>query len=605
MTELVSAGFSFVLALALRLAFVVQTMDDPFLDRRMVDEIDYHQMAQRFVQGAWPGPEALFRPPLHPLFLGCVYRLVGDGIFDVKLVQVAVGALVAPLTGWLATRALGSARAGLVAGLLVACNGTLVYYDADLLAASLDVLLVTAALAAIVRADAAARYRDWAIAGLVTGLAAANRGEAVLLVPVVAAWSVLGRNGGGDRVGWQRVGRRLTVFAGSALLVVSPIAWHNARYDANPEGAYSLGLDHRDPAPASFAVTLGRIATGRYSPLGWADGVNLYIGNVPEERGPNRYDDVRHFRRYLELEAEPWKHGAATAHEHSAWFRHEALAHVASRPGAWLALMGRKALDAVNGFEIPRGTNLYADRSFSAVLAALLWDGPIRFPAGVLLPLGLAGGWVLRRDRRCALLGLALLVQLGFVAAFFVTARYRAPALPIATVLAVGLVARVALRARAGMPWSGGEIACAVAVALLVAIANVRLSDQSTARSANEHYELAGQLVAESKVGDALEHYRAAVAMAPAFSDAHNNIGRLLQNAGDVNGAIPEYTSAIRSDPRNVQAVNNLGTSLLTLGDASGAERAFRQALAIDPSYGRARQNLDALLASRPVAPDQ
>jgi Flp pilus assembly protein TadD len=51
--------------------------------------------------------------------------------------------------------------------------------------------------------------------------------------------------------------------------------------------------------------------------------------------------------------------------------------------------------------------------------------------------------------------------------------------------------------------------------------------------------------------------------------------------------------------------VNNLGTSLLTLGDASGAERAFRQALAIDPSYGRARQNLDALLASRPVAPDQ
>src|SRR6185436_16656569 len=122
----------FVVALLVRLIFVVQSLKNPFFTHRLIDEIDYHVLATRFRAGIWPSAEAYFRPPLYPLFLGAVYAVAGDAVVDVKLVQVALGALAAPLTLVIATRATGQPRVGLAAGLVAALMGPLVYYDAQL-----------------------------------------------------------------------------------------------------------------------------------------------------------------------------------------------------------------------------------------------------------------------------------------------------------------------------------------------------------------------------------------------------------------------------------------------------------------------------------------
>ncbi len=118
------------------------------------------------------------------MFLAAVYRLCGDDTLTVRLVQVGLGSLTAPLTAWIAARTLGSLRQAIAAGAVVVLCGPLVYYDAQLLAASLDVLLVLGTVALLIHADATQRLRWWVMAGGLLGLSAMNRGSMLLVVPV-------------------------------------------------------------------------------------------------------------------------------------------------------------------------------------------------------------------------------------------------------------------------------------------------------------------------------------------------------------------------------------------------------------------------------------
>lgn len=581
---------AYCVALVLRIVFVAEERHNPFFLHRLIDEIDYHVMAERFLAGAWPGHEAFFRPPLYPLLLGGQYRLFGDDLVTTKLVQAAVGSSAAPLTVWLAFRSLGSVALSLTAGLIVAACGTLIYYDAQLLAASLDVLLTVATVALVLRADRSRHIAAWALAGAVLGLAATNRGGMLLFAPVVAAWACATRDRGQTL---RSLARPLGAFLLAVVAAIGPVAWWNARYDDRPEGAYAIGAPAPPAATASVSTTIERIVTHRFCALGWAGGVNLYLGNIPELVDVNSNDNLAHFARFLEINAEPWHAGVSTASGHSAWFEAKTFAYVRAHRLAWLRLAGRKLLDLVNGYEIPRGTTLYADRRSSYILSLLLWEGPVRFPSGLLLPLGLAGAWRLRHDRRVLLVALAMTTQLLFVGAFFVTARYRLPALPLAAVLGTAFVASVAERLRARSLLPGRAMAGAAALVVLVVVANLHLDRQPTTRGAIEQYDLANDLANEGRIPEAIEGYRAMLALEPEYSPAHNNLGRLLQDQGRLDEAGAEYREALVIDGRNARAHNNLGTLLLERGDAAGAAVEFRASLAIEPGYRHAKENLE------------
>ncbi len=379
--------------------------------------------------------------------------------------------------------------------------------------------------------------------------------------------------------------------------MIAPLAWHNARNDERPEASYANKRSPSETAVASVPTTLGRMATGRYSALGWADGVNLYIGNDPALVDVNRDAHVAHFDWFNKLITEPWKHGATTAHEHSRWFRGATRDAIAAR---WIGLTLHKVLEVINGYEIPRGTSPYAEREHSGLLGLLLWSGPLRFPSGLLLPLGIAGAVAARRDRRALLLALVMATQLAFVVAFFVTSRYyRLPALPLAAVLATGLVARGIERLRAPRTSSPRWLAGAAAVAALLVVCNLRLDGQSFQRSAIEHYDVADVLARDGKGDAAIEHLRASIAVAPQFSDAHTYLGFLYRESGRIDAAIEELGVALRLAPDSGIAHQNLGGALLAKNDLPGAEAAFRAAVAEEPRSALACFGLGFVLGAR------
>lgn len=575
----IAALVAFALALAVRLAFLLDASDSPFLRYRLIDEQDYDGLARKLAAGTWPGAEAVFRPPLYPVLLAVLYAGVGNDCLTIRAVQLGMGALAAPLTVLIGTRVLGSWKQGLGAGLVVAACGPLVFYDAQLLAASLDVLLCLCVVLLLLRANERRRALDWLLAGAVCGLSMCNRGSMMLVVPIVAAWAWWSREPG-DR---RDFARNTGAFVLASALVVAPLAWHNARNDERPEASYT----HRTSVPSSHVAsageTLGRIVTGRFCALGWADGVNLYLGNSADALTLNSDAHVEHFDWFNELMTEPWRHGKTTAHEHSQWFKARAFEQIERSPSTWLRLLGRKALDAVNGYEIPRGINPYAEREHSPLLRVMLWDGPVRFPSGLIVPLGLVGLWLGRRDVGMRLLAGIVLAQLVFITAFFVTSRYRLPALPLLAVAATGLVARAAAAAREGAFRNGPWLLGAGAVLAAVVLANVRLTGQHLTRSAIEHYDVAEVLARDERGAEAIEHLEATLAIAPRFADAHVSLGLLHAATGRGDLALRDFRAALAVQPEHAGANQNLGRTLLEQGDLEGAEQAFRTAMKGDP----------------------
>jgi DNA-binding transcriptional MerR regulator len=89
--------------------------------------------------------------------------------------------------------------------------------------------------------------------------------------------------------------------------------------------------------------------------------------------------------------------------------------------------------------------------------------------------------------------------------------------------------------------------------------------------------------------------YAQALAHDPGFVDAHVNLGRLLQLAGQIEEAIEHYRLSIRAVSSDPTAAFNLGTALEELGRWNDALTAYRQAIDVDSSFADAHFNLARL----------
>jgi protein O-mannosyl-transferase len=118
-------------------------------------------------------------------------------------------------------------------------------------------------------------------------------------------------------------------------------------------------------------------------------------------------------------------------------------------------------------------------------------------------------------------------------------------------------------------------------------------------KSSFAHNNLALALGDRGELAEAINHFRRAVQINPAFAEAHTNLGHFLALQGSPWEAIPHLRRALQVNPEFANAHNTLGNILAERGQSDEAIEHFRMALKKSPESAMVHYNFARVLAKR------
>jgi 4-amino-4-deoxy-L-arabinose transferase-like glycosyltransferase len=539
----------FGLAFVVRLVYLRDIADVPFVVHPIVDALAYHEWALRIAGGNWWGDAAFYQAPAYPYFLAVVYSLFGPELTAAHVVQMAMGSLSWG-GGFGSTPNQLRGAPGVLAGVIMALYAPAIFFDGVVGKQSLGMLLMSLLLLLLVRFQQQPRAALLGWAGVVLGLLALTRENALVLLGAIPVWLWLRfrESAQPERTRW------LAVFALGALLVLLPVGLRN----------YLVG--------DTFALTTSQLGT------------NFYYGNHSGASGS--YVPLLPGRSTPEYESRDAKRLAEdalgrelSAGEVSDYWLGRGLAFVRARPGDWLALNVRKVLMVWNEFEIADVEDVYVYAEFSPLLRGLLFFAHF----GVLAPLAAVGAVLVWGQRKnAALLYWLALVLTGGVAIFLVLARFRYPLVPLLAPLAGAGLARGATLVRERR---FSELVPAAAVAaIVVALVHLPLMDEQKLRAAAYH-NLAGISLRERDLEAAEAYFLKAQAHYSADPDLQLGLAVLRLRQSRLDEAEEHAREVIELAPEDHRGHRVLGTILLRQGRLEEAQVQRQMSRRLDPDY--------------------
>lgn len=529
-------------ALAVRGLHLAAVHDELFFQLRFGDALRYHQWARTIADGDWIGSGVFYQAPLYPYFLAVVYSLFGDGVLAVTIVQSVLGSLACVLLAVAGHGFFKNRRIGYLAGAMLAVYPTAIFFDGIIQKSSLDTVLLCALLATIASAR---RARGWIAVGVIVGLLALVRENALVFAVLLIAW-----------LAWARRGTAVACLLLGLALMLLPVATRNA----------AVG--------GEFHLTTSQL------------GPNFYIGNHAESDGIYRAlrfgrGDPMYESADAALLAEQDVGRDLSPGEVSRYWLSCTLDDIADDPLRWVKLIGRKALLLINRIEVADTEDQYTYAAASPVLRL----GAV-YMFGALAAMGVHGLIVHRRRRSMRLLALLIAGYALTVVAFYVMARYRYPLAPLLMIpAAAGVIDR-----RRGQLY-GLRV---LIVAGIVGLSLLPLTPIAPMR-ATTLYNVATQLEGER----ALMYYDGALALDPNYPVALVARGHTQLTLGRIDQAAASYQRAADLQPDFADAYAGLARVSLAADMPGAAEKQWLKALRLDPNLAPAHGDLGVFYASR------
>ena len=171
----------FGLALAVRVFYLWEIRDTPLVEVLLIDSETYDRLARLILQRAFHGEEVYSMNIVYPYFLAAIFAVAKGSLWAVLGVQALLDSLTCVLTYGIGAR-LFDRRVGLLAGVVLAAYGPMVFYSGALLTPTLITFLVVAMVAVLVGYRFRPRWGTAVAAGLILGLAVLGRGNNLLFV---------------------------------------------------------------------------------------------------------------------------------------------------------------------------------------------------------------------------------------------------------------------------------------------------------------------------------------------------------------------------------------------------------------------------------------
>jgi 4-amino-4-deoxy-L-arabinose transferase-like glycosyltransferase len=425
-----------VLGLVLRLVILAGTAG---LEPKIRDEQHYTQLANNLVRGngfAWrAGAPTSLRPPLYPAVVAAIWRVAGEGSFQVvRALQILVGMLTAWLV-YLLGRRVYDEDVGRYAAAVVWLYPTLIFFTFTILTEGLFTLLLVLFVLLSVRLVQAPTAANAIVCGAVLGLSALARSVLWPLPLALCPLLLLLLR----RPVQQRLALSALVLAGFTV-VVTPWALRNTRLQG----------------VTTIVDTMG--------------GPNIWMGNydhTPERRMWDAVSLGGNHALSKALRAEfPAQH--LTEGQKDKWAMKDALRYMLAHP----ATTFRRAV-------IKFGDFWGLEREYAAGIRQGLYSPPtwLGVPASVVIAIAYAvvallfagGVWLAAPEWRVhVLLLLPVVATMGVHTIVFGHSRYHVPLIPIMALYGVALLVRArALDLRGRWP---AVIGATLSVAVLAAI---------------------------------------------------------------------------------------------------------------------------------------
>ncbi len=573
--------------------FYLYAQTSIFFDGLILDSNVYDAWARSISGGAWLGRQVFYFPPLYPYLLGLLFKAFGHSLAAVYLFQALLG-LVNLLLVYRVGIATFNERVGLLAAAAAALYGPFAFFEMKVLGTTLGLTLNLLALALLVGAERSAvagrpGVRRWFAAGLAIGTAAECLPGTILLAPLYAA-----------HLGLRR-GRAAMVLLAGTFLATLPVLAHNLYVASDP------------------------------LPLSGQGGLTFYQGNHPNAMGlytvpPGFSGSPENQAAEEQSVAERATGRAMRRSETSAYFLRQGLDFIASSPGAWLALEGRKSLRLLGDYEASTEYSLYYERQ------QIPWLRLLFLPFAAIAGAGVVGMILDGRPRPGAS---ALFFYTVYATAiplvFYVSSRYRLPLAPALLIYGASFVDRLRAEAReAGTRYP--RLAQAAAAALGLALLSFfPLGRPSIPAEANVYYNIGNLLAARGRHPEAIASFDRSLAQWPGSAYAWINRGNSLDKLGREDEALASYMRAEEASPGFWQAYKAqgvvlhrnkryeeeevvyrrglktdgeeayylLGVALKNLNRQDEAVRALEEATRLNPHYARAHTRLGELFSGR------
>ncbi|GAB4297682.1 MAG: tetratricopeptide repeat protein [Myxococcota bacterium] len=534
--------------------------DNYILNALLVDHSYYDNWGMRIVSGEIIGDKPFEMDPLYAYLLALIYSVLGHNLFAVRVIQAIIGGIVASLVYLIARRVLKKEEGdeihypALLAALLCAFSGILIYYDLLIMKTSLAAFFFTLFIHLfLIAMEMWGKYPF--LAGIVLGLLSLTRANAFILFPLALFFLFK-----------ERLVSEHLLSGNFSLKQFAAISKPKLKSAAFPALTFLAGLF----IVLLFPISHNLAATGEFVLLSTGGGEVFYIGNNPRADGqyilldfvhPNPEEEHEDFRK----EARQRTGQNLTNSEASRYWWKQGLNFILSSPDKWLYLMLRKIATIINAYEYPDSTSYYFYVANLSLLSLFAW-----LNASLIFPLAILGFIFYKpteKRNRLHTIGAFILLYVFGILIFFVFSRFRVPLYPVLCVAAAGGIFALKSALKKGFSKDKSYKTPIMIASFILAVAAVNYPPKTDIEldTAIQYENLGGYAFIKGDIERAVEFYSQALARRPTQKSLFG-MGIIAYGGGNFETAAKFLSQAIEKGA-GVNALKFCLASYLKLGE--------------------------------------